>query len=84
MVKKWKEMKISTKNEKNEKHNEKMKKNEEWTACMLCNRWTDRRTDRQKKWHIEVGAPPKKWQGGIVWIYQNSCPQAFEPLCFFT
>ena len=42
-------MKISTKNEKNEKNNEKMKKNEEWTACMLCNRWTDRRTDRQKK-----------------------------------
>ena len=22
--------------------------------------WTDRRTDGQKKWHIEVGAPPKK------------------------
>ena len=21
--------------------------------------WTDRQTDRQKKWHIEVGAPPK-------------------------
>ena len=39
MVKKWKKMKITTKNEKkwgtmkkNEK-NEKMKKNEEWTAC---------------------------------------------------
>ena len=22
--------------------------------------WTDRRTDRRKKWYIEVGAPPKK------------------------
>ena len=22
---------------------------------------TDGRTDRRKKWHIEVGAPPKKW-----------------------
>ena len=34
---------------------------------MVCNRWTDRQmnrwmdgwTDVQKKWHIEVGAPPK-------------------------
>ena len=24
------------------------------------NRWTDGPTDRQKKWHIEVGVPPKK------------------------
>ena len=22
--------------------------------------WTDRRTDRRKKWHVEVGVPPKK------------------------
>ena len=33
---------------------------------MVCNRWMDRLTDgwmdRQKKWHIEVGAPPKKTQ----------------------
>ena len=25
--------------------------------------WTDRRTNGQKKWYIEVGTPPKKWQG---------------------
>ena len=24
--------------------------------------WTDGQTDRQKKWHIEVGAPPKNYQ----------------------
>ena len=24
------------------------------------NRWTDGPTDRQKKWHTEVGVPPKK------------------------
>ena len=29
--------------------------------------WTDRRTDGRKKWHIEVGAPPKKW-------YKNEAP----------
>ena len=22
--------------------------------------WTDRRTDGRKKWHVEVGVPPKK------------------------
>ena len=27
---------------------------------MVHDRWTDRRMDRQKKWHIVVGAPPKK------------------------
>ena len=32
---------------------------------LLCNgqtdRWTDWWMNGQKKWHIEVGAPPKKW-----------------------
>ena len=28
---------------------------------MVRDRWTDRRTDGQKKWRIEVGAPPKKY-----------------------
>ena len=28
---------------------------------MARDRWTDRQTDGQKKWHIEVGAPPKKY-----------------------
>ena len=27
---------------------------------MMHDRRMDRRTDRRKKWHIEVGAPPKK------------------------
>ena len=27
---------------------------------MVCDRWTDRQTEK-KKWHIEVGAPPKNW-----------------------
>ena len=26
---------------------------------MVCDGWTDRQTDRWKKWHTEVGAPPK-------------------------
>ena len=26
-------------------------------------RWTDGQTDGQKKWHIEVGSPPKKLWG---------------------
>ena len=27
---------------------------------MVCNKLMDRQMDGQKKWHIEVGAPPKK------------------------
>ena len=27
---------------------------------MVCDRWTDRQTDGQKKWHIDVGAQLKK------------------------
>ena len=53
---------------------EKMKKKKNWryhhfTYCTknydhmmhdgLTDVWMDRLTDRQKKWHIEVGAPPK-------------------------
>ena len=36
------------------------------TCCMVpeiwcaIDRWTDRRTDGQKKWHVEVGVPPTK------------------------
>ena len=30
--------------------------------------WTDRQTDEQKKWHIEVGAPPKKNETLESWI----------------
>ena len=26
---------------------------------IVPNRWIDRQTNGQKKWHIEVGAPPK-------------------------
>ena len=33
---------------------------------MVCNRQMDRLTDRQKKWHIEMGAPPKN-DGKINW-----------------
>ena len=35
--------------------------------CTVHKKWcaTDRRTDRWKKWHIEVGAPPKK-QAALV------------------
>ena len=25
--------------------------------------------DRQKKWHIEVGAPPKKLKNAVPWTY---------------
>ena len=28
---------------------------------MVHNRQMDGQTDGRKKWHIEVGAPPKKW-----------------------
>ena len=28
--------------------------------CTDTNRWRDRQMDRQKRWHIEVGVPPKK------------------------
>ena len=38
-------------------------KNYDWMMCsswdMVCDRQTDGRTDRWKKWNIEVGAPPK-------------------------
>ena len=27
---------------------------------MVCNRWMDGQIDKWKRWHIEVGAPPKK------------------------
>ena len=33
---------------------------------MVCNRQIDRRTDGHKKWHIEVGAPPKKKVNGEI------------------
>ena len=28
-----------------------------------------RTMDRQKKWHIEVGAPPKKLKNAVPWTY---------------
>ena len=31
-------------------------------------RWTDEWTDGQEKWHIEVGAPPKKYSGPTLKI----------------
>ena len=35
------------------------------TLCTVPETWCakDRRTDGQKKWHIEVGAPPKNAPG---------------------
>ena len=38
---------------------QKCTKNYDWIIHGSWNMARDRRTDRQKKWHIEVGAPPK-------------------------
>ena len=32
--------------------------------CMVPEKWC--KMDRQKKWNIEVGAPPKKWGGASI------------------
>ena len=50
--------------------------------CMVPEKWcvTDRQTDGQKKWHIEVGAPPKKQSGTsfwcifIAWFFHKNVP----------
>ena len=34
-------------------------------------RWTDRWMDRQKKCHIEVGAPPKKVFHLLIWLIED-------------
>ena len=38
---------------------------------------TDERTDKRKKWHIEVGAPPKKqvWQALSKSVFFSECPK---------
>ena len=38
---------------------------------MLRDRQTDGRMDRRKKWHIEVGAPPKKTLVTVTTTYSE-------------
>ena len=53
---------------------------------MVPEKWcvTDKQTDGQKKWHIEVGAPPKKFRlilflDNFV-LTENLCPCVFDLL----
>ena len=55
---------------------------------MVHNGWMDGQTDRQKKWHIEVGAPPKKTKQNVYlhqYIFGTNWVSEFqlkENICF--
>ena len=55
---------------------------------MVHDRWTDRQTVRRKKWHIEVGAPPKnvtseKKSSVLHYFYGIFQPFAVDCFCVF-
>ena len=45
---------------------------EKWHMTHVIDGWTDRQTDGQKKWYIEVGAPPenlKNWKLPLILVF---------------